>query len=727
MLATDGVVSFSYVIYPSIEWAGRVTPATIGYLFHDDTTGLPYAFYNHPLSGHTGIEDIDEITAEEEDDDEHSKNHCRLVLFTWQSLSPLDRAVKGCADWYFNDIEEFGESDEPPIWTQTTTACPTTEQQALRDFQFISAVELDDDHHDVTCYESVPVVDSTTIDDLVVESICCYRLGALDDPVAGDGLSSSSPYHRLVDAALYENFTAIPHELCCDEAHLCDLFRERRPVPSRSYAPQRRSWFFGDPHVRTLDGVQYTFNGRGEYTLVQALNDTFVLEGRMRPVANSNGTAFSAFVMGSFESGTSQNLNESSPITGIVHVELDGGRLAVKGREGPSFGWTDLTARFDALDNVSVLLFNGTAIRRLDDKTLVATFVDGVSVRVEATPSLLTAVFAPIDVFKGETRGLFGVWNDDADDDFTTRNGSQISLSSTDREVHFDFGQTCEQKNLPRLIKIINLFSGQISDEDSLFYYDSGKGPADYRFPDHTPPFPDELGLSNVTNAVFLSTCNDSLACLYDAVVTNDISLAKQTLETDSLNVIDSEILANLPPTLNGSDTIRAFVNQTVTYSFTAVDPEGDSITIQLVSPANGLLTIRRGNVTLVSLIWTPTTTEAVNVQIVATDSHGASRLLQPRLLLCPCRLDLNATCNDPVGDDDDFELLTCTCGAGWDGDVCDRDLDGCAFTGCFVGVDCADLPPPSTSGTCGPCPSGTEAFDGDSCVGKRSDKMRFL
>ena len=55
----------------------------------------------------------------------------------------------------------------------------------------------------------------------------------------------------------------------------------------------------GDPHFTTLDGITYTFNGRGEYTLVKALHTGFSVQGRTQPVSNtSNATQFSAFAMG---------------------------------------------------------------------------------------------------------------------------------------------------------------------------------------------------------------------------------------------------------------------------------------------------------------------------------------------------------------------------------------------------------------------------------------------
>ena len=37
---------------------------------------------------------------------------------------------------------------------------------------------------------------------------------------------------------------------------------------------------FGDPHMITLDGVEYTFNGYGEYHILQVAGPDFNLQGR---------------------------------------------------------------------------------------------------------------------------------------------------------------------------------------------------------------------------------------------------------------------------------------------------------------------------------------------------------------------------------------------------------------------------------------------------------------
>ena len=60
-------------------------------------------------------------------------------------------------------------------------------------------------------------------------------------------------------------------------------------------------FLFGDPHITTHDGYQYTFNGRGEYVLIDMSEDIFSLQGRMAQINNtlgdaSRGTVYKALV-----------------------------------------------------------------------------------------------------------------------------------------------------------------------------------------------------------------------------------------------------------------------------------------------------------------------------------------------------------------------------------------------------------------------------------------------
>ena len=59
---------------------------------------------------------------------------------------------------------------------------------------------------------------------------------------------------------------------------------------------------FGDPHIRTLDGKLYTFNGYGEYTMIKINTSTMYFELQSRTIlatsqdgVTTNATVFSAF------------------------------------------------------------------------------------------------------------------------------------------------------------------------------------------------------------------------------------------------------------------------------------------------------------------------------------------------------------------------------------------------------------------------------------------------
>jgi len=50
----------------------------------------------------------------------------------------------------------------------------------------------------------------------------------------------------------------------------------------------------GDPHFTTLDGLDYTFNGVGEFMLLKDTNNTFMAQVRMEQLKDDNGNIFGA-------------------------------------------------------------------------------------------------------------------------------------------------------------------------------------------------------------------------------------------------------------------------------------------------------------------------------------------------------------------------------------------------------------------------------------------------
>ena len=53
------------------------------------------------------------------------------------------------------------------------------------------------------------------------------------------------------------------------------------------------AWAWGDPHITTVDGDVFTFNGWGEYSLLElnASSTMFTLQGRTGNISASEGSA----------------------------------------------------------------------------------------------------------------------------------------------------------------------------------------------------------------------------------------------------------------------------------------------------------------------------------------------------------------------------------------------------------------------------------------------------
>ena len=61
---------------------------------------------------------------------------------------------------------------------------------------------------------------------------------------------------------------------------------------------------------------------------------------------------------------------------------------------------------------------------------------------------------------------------------------------------------------------------------------------------------------------------------------------------------------------------------------------------------------------------------------------------------------------------------FTCTCTSGYEGELCNQDINGCAGVSCFAGVSCIDAVAPQTGYRCGMCPQDYVG-NGSYCVTK--------
>jgi len=82
-----------------------------------------------------------------------------------------------------------------------------------------------------------------------------------------------------------------------------------------------------------------------------------------------------------------------------------------------------------------------------ENNGISATFPSGISLTVSSVKKMMAINLALPEEFKSKTKGLFGVWNDDPNDDFILPDGSNIPISSNDSTIHYHFGLKCKLYN----------------------------------------------------------------------------------------------------------------------------------------------------------------------------------------------------------------------------------------------------------------------------------------
>ena len=197
---------------------------------------------------------------------------------------------------------------------------------------------------------------------------------------------------------------------------------------------------FGDPHIVTLDGFKYTFNGKGEFTLIETMDDSFTLQGRMMQATNASGrpiaaTVFSAIVAKQNDSDT-------------VQFALS--------RRG-----LDILVNGVRIVNFTNIPFNGVTVVDQGNNIYGAAFSSGAYVEVrEENGALSSVVVAVPSSFRGKTRGLMGTYNGNTSDDLVPRfAATSLPPNASIQAIHEQFGVTCKYTSLSLLPKSQHKYS----------------------------------------------------------------------------------------------------------------------------------------------------------------------------------------------------------------------------------------------------------------------------
>ena len=187
---------------------------------------------------------------------------------------------------------------------------------------------------------------------------------------------------------------------------------------------------YGDPHIVTLDGKKYTFNGKGEFTLIETPDNSFTLQARMVEATDTDGvptaaTAFSAIVAKENNSDTVQfELTENKTLIAVVNGE---------------------TLNFTGLPEQE---FNKVIVSNLHgNSSFSAAFFSSAYVEVKEENGIRSVLIVshPKSFHDTPTFGLMGSFNGNSSDDLLPKLASQpLPPNATLEEIHTQFGITCK-------------------------------------------------------------------------------------------------------------------------------------------------------------------------------------------------------------------------------------------------------------------------------------------
>nr|XP_005334516.1 sushi domain-containing protein 2 isoform X1 [Ictidomys tridecemlineatus] len=447
--------------------------------------------------------------------------------------------------------------DQLPNFLKELPDCPCTLAQARADSgRYFTDYGCDIEHGSVCTYHpgAVHCVRSVQASPHYASGQqCCYTAAGTQlltaDSTSGStpdrGHDWGSPPYRTpprVPSMSHWLYDVISFYYCCLWAPECSRYMRRRPSSDcRNYRPPHLASVFGDPHFVTFDGTNLTFNGRGEYVLLEAVLTDLKVQARAQPGMMTNGsqargTGLTAVAV---QEGNSDVVEvRLAQRSGVLEVLLNQEVLSFAEQS-----WMDLKGLFlsvAAEDKVSIMLSSGA----------------GLEVSIQG-PFLSVAILLP-DKFLTYTRGLLGTLNNDPTDDFTLRSGRVLPLNASAQEL-FQFGADWAVHNT-----------------SSLFTYDSWFLINNFVYqPKHDPTFeplfPDKSTLSPSQAEEAAKLCGNDHFCKFDVAATGSLSVGNATLVAHQLHqqrmqslqpVISCGWLA--PPANGHKEGLRYLVGSTV-------------------------------------------------------------------------------------------------------------------------------------------------------------------
>lgn len=290
---------------------------------------------------------------------------------------------------------------------------------------------------------------------------------------------------------------------------------------------------WGDPHLESVDGLNFTFNGLGEYVLLQSTANEVIIQARFIKYEDTNATVLSAVAI---RDKASPVIQVELGFTGEFRLYLDGAEQSVPANQ--SFVIVTETGVYneDNLTNFKPAENNGVLIRN-DNGSLVLSTASQAHLAVNKELSFIYIMLQLGPAFLKHTEGLLGYYNNDPSDDFRRPDGTNIPIKSSEEEVYQNFGIKCELYTHSQLMtgcySCTLLLVGRIGTAaESILYYHEDFSFATYDDPSFTPAF----GISALEDDSALNTqahevCDGDYSCLFDIARTGSVTVGILTHE----------------------------------------------------------------------------------------------------------------------------------------------------------------------------------------------------
>ncbi|KOB67705.1 Uncharacterized protein OBRU01_19387 [Operophtera brumata] len=450
----------------------------------------------------------------------------------WERLHGQRWPQSMCNNWLRTD--RFLKNFASQVWV-----CPCTLEHALLDKgRFMPDLACDKDTNPTCRYHwgGIHCVRSGAPSAEGSGQQCCYdKNGFLMmsyDQMWGSRPSRShdfgfTPYNEAnkVPSLSHWFHDMIPFYQCCmwqeEQAVGCETFRfERRPSQDCvAYQSPGVAGIFGDPHIVTFDDLQYTFNGKGEYVLVRVDHPQLKLDvqGRFEQVPRNVYGAVNATHLTSIVAAS----NNSVPIEVRLRPSHSQWRYRLDVFADNKRVYFDRTA-------LRVQYFPGVTVYQpmyiLNQSEIVIMFASGAGVEVVENKGFMTArVYLPWS-HMNQTRGLFGNWSLDVNDDFTRPDGTRATVDlNSFQSAHREFAQYWQLTDREQKDIGVALFSREYG-RTASYYNDNQFLPNFIREPVDFLPVNRSHDVARA-----IEICQDSYQCRYDYGMTLNRDMAEFT------------------------------------------------------------------------------------------------------------------------------------------------------------------------------------------------------